>query len=250
MHPIDPVAGSLLQVLCIYETVQAASVLCDIVHAFGTIACHPDRPFARQRGPRSLHCSFTPLCLAACSAQARGLVGHADICPSAGSCRFWLHWLILLLTNTSSCALFRGCAALGRDPIIASTVGVLAIFAVVFSGGIMIARWVDPTVRLYQRRFRRLCTSHCHATAEARHAFLSLPATRSSRGLRGKSPPAVAQGTEHHLVLVQADYSVVVAVALLHFSSRFLRAQPGRERVQLATMAETLSGGKYTLVEE
>lgn len=62
--------------------------------------------------------------------------------------RFWLHWLILFLTNTASCALFRGCAALGRDPIIASTAGVLAIFTVVFSGGIMIAR---QTIRWWWR---------------------------------------------------------------------------------------------------
>lgn len=40
----------------------------------------------------------------------------------------------------ASNALFRGCAAVGRDPIIASTVGVLSIFALVFSGGIMLAR--------------------------------------------------------------------------------------------------------------
>ena len=75
--------------------------------------------------------------------------GTAGLTPSLllAPCRFWLHWLILLLTNTSSCALFRGCAALGRDPIIASTVGVLAIFAVVFSGGIMIARWVPLVPR-------------------------------------------------------------------------------------------------------
>ncbi|DBA97183.1 TPA: hypothetical protein ACH3X1_014944 [Trebouxia sp. C0004] len=69
--------------------------------------------------------------------------------------RFWTYWLVLLLTNMASNALFRGCAAVGRDPIIASTVGVLSIFALVFSGGIMLARklirgwwiwayWISP----------------------------------------------------------------------------------------------------------
>ncbi|KAL0031878.1 hypothetical protein WJX79_002852 [Trebouxia sp. C0005] len=69
--------------------------------------------------------------------------------------RFWTYWLVLFLTNMASNALFRGCAAVGRDPIIASTVGVLSIFALVFSGGIMLARklirgwwiwayWVSP----------------------------------------------------------------------------------------------------------
>lgn len=58
----------------------------------------------------------------------------------SGFCRFWTYWLVLFLTNMASNALFRGCAAVGRDPIISSTVGVLAIFVLVFSGGIMLAR--------------------------------------------------------------------------------------------------------------
>ncbi|KAK9815219.1 hypothetical protein WJX72_000157 [[Myrmecia] bisecta] len=58
--------------------------------------------------------------------------------------RFWLHWLIIFLTNMSSNAMFRACAAIGRDPILASTTGVIAIFAVIFSAGIMIARFSIP----------------------------------------------------------------------------------------------------------
>ncbi|KAL0035494.1 hypothetical protein WJX77_008879 [Trebouxia sp. C0004] len=69
--------------------------------------------------------------------------------------RFFIFFLVLFLTNTASNALFRGCAAVGRDPIVASTVGVLAMYSVVFSGGIMLARiqikgwwiwayWISP----------------------------------------------------------------------------------------------------------
>lgn len=59
------------------------------------------------------------------------------------------------MTNLASNALFRGCAAVGRSPIVSSTVGVLAMYAVVFSGGIMLRRtqirgwwiwlyWISP----------------------------------------------------------------------------------------------------------
>ncbi|DBB14463.1 TPA: transcription factor [Trebouxia sp. C0006] len=69
--------------------------------------------------------------------------------------RFFIFFLVLFLTNTASNALFRGCAAVGRDPIVSSTVGVLAMYSVVFSGGIMLARiqirgwwiwayWISP----------------------------------------------------------------------------------------------------------
>ncbi|KAL3132996.1 hypothetical protein ABBQ38_006905 [Trebouxia sp. C0009 RCD-2024] len=69
--------------------------------------------------------------------------------------RFWTYWLVLFLTNMASNALFRGCSAVGRDPIISSTVGVIAIFTLVFSGGIMLGRtyirgwwiwayWISP----------------------------------------------------------------------------------------------------------
>ena len=55
-------------------------------------------------------------------------------------CRFFTYLLVLFLTNLASNALFRGCAAVGRDPIVSSTVGVLAMYSVVFSGGIMLGR--------------------------------------------------------------------------------------------------------------
>lgn len=116
---------------------------------------------------------YTLLCWASCSCQySTQLISH--ILPNRSTymtgllrsmpqmiqimsllvlsaCRFFVYFLVLLLTNVASNALFRGCAAVARDPIISSTVGVLAMYSLVFSGGIMLARSKLSTPLVHSR---------------------------------------------------------------------------------------------------
>lgn len=73
---------------------------------------------------------------------ASSLTLGANVFPEFISlnCRFFKQYLILLCTNQMASGLFRLMAALGRNIIVANTVGSFALLVVLVLGGFVISR--------------------------------------------------------------------------------------------------------------